>query len=366
MIKAHKIRFNPTREQAQYFYRAAGVARFAWNWTLQEYKCLKAENSPVNWNQLKIDFRKQIDEQFPFVREVTKCASEEAISDLRKAINVYYKTKQANPKSKIKFPGLRKRSQKVGSFGLANDKFWIDGHSGYVPKLGLVNMAERLRFDGKILSGRVKERAGKWYLTVTVETLSQPQPSLRGSVGIDFGLSSFATLSTGEVVKTQARFRKSERKLSALQRGLARKQKGSRNRAKWKLKVARLHERISSQRRDFLHKFTTRIAATCAVVCIEDLNLVGLCQTRLAKSIADAGIGEAVSQLEYKTGWFGSLLQKVDKFFASSKLCNQCGAKHDQLSLSDQEWTCLACGAHHDRFKASCPPSDRSTFICCM
>ncbi|MGH8498834.1 MAG: RNA-guided endonuclease InsQ/TnpB family protein, partial [Methylococcales bacterium] len=344
------IRLHPTPEQERYFYRASGVARFAWNWALNEYKRLKAENLSVDWNQIKIDFRAKINVEFPFVREVTKCAAEEAISDLRKAINVYYKTKQVNPKSKVKFPGFRKRSKKVGGFGLANDKFRLDGHDAYIPKLGLVNMAETLRFEGKILSGRVKERAGKWYLTVTVEVESQARGcSLSGSVGIDFGLSSFATLSTGEVVETQARFRKSECKLKALQRGLARKKKGSRNRAKWKLKIARMHERISDQRKDFLHKFTTRVAATFAVVCIEDLNLAGLCQTRLAKSFAEAGIGVAAKQLEYKTRWFGGLLQKVDRFFASSKLCHCCGEKNDQLKLSDREWDCLNCGAHHNR-----------------
>jgi putative transposase len=209
-------------------------------------------------------------------------------------------------------------------------------------------MAEALRFEGKIMSGRVKERAGHWYLTVTVECQSQPVASLSGGVGIDFGLSRFATLSTGEVYETQANLRGSEGKLKALQRGLARKKKGSNNRRKWKAKIARLHERISHQRSDFLHKFTTAVCVTFAVVCIEDLNLSGLCQTRLAKSFHDAGIGEAVNQLEYKTNWSGGLLQKVGRFFPSSKLCNVCRANNHGLNLSDREWTC-DCGAHHDR-----------------
>lgn len=348
MNKAHKIKLNPTPEQTSYFYRASGVARFAWNWALNEYKRLKEVGEPVSWNQIKIDFRARIDAEFPFVREVTKCAAEEAIGDLRKAINVYYKTKDANPKSPIKFPGYRKRSKKVGGFGLANDKLRTDGHEAYIPKLGLVNMAEALRFEGKILSGRVKERAGQWFLTVVVECASQPVASLGGSVGIDFGLKSFATLSTGEVVETQARESKAEKRLKGLQRGLARKKKGSNNRRKWKLRLARRHERISNQRSDFLHKFTTQVCTTFAIVCIEDLNLAGLCQTRLAKSFHDAGIGEGVNQLEYKAKWFGGLLQKVDRFFASSKLCNVCGEKNDQLTLSDREWTCV-CGTHHDR-----------------
>lgn len=349
MIKAaHKIKLNPTPEQANYFYRASGVARFAWNWALNRYHELKASGQKVDWNEIKKEFRAKIDAEFSFVREVTKCAAEEAIRDLRQAINTYYKVKQANPKSKVQFPGRRKRSKKVGGFGLANDKFWTKDHDVYIPKLGLVNMTEALRFEGKVISGRVKERAGQWFLTVVVECESQPVASLCGSVGIDFGLKSFATLSTGEVYETQANLRRSERQLKGLQRGLARKKKGSNNRKKWKLKIARVHERISNRRNDFLHKFTTAVCSAFAVVCIEDLNLSGLCQTRLAKSFYDAGIGKGVGQLEYKTSWFGGILQKVGRFFASSKLCNVCGEKNDQLTLSEREWTC-SCGVHHDR-----------------
>lgn len=329
--------------------RASGVARFAWNRALNEYKRRKAAGEKIDWNDIKKEFRTRIDAEFPFVREVTKCAAEEAINDLRKAITVYYATKKANPNSKVKFPGYRKRSKKIGGFGLANDKFSVNGHTANIPKLGAVNMAEVLRFDGRILSGRVKERAGRWYLTVTVECESQPAASPCGSVGIDFGLKSFATLSTGETVETQAHFRKSEARLKKLQRGLARKKKGSRNRRKWKLKIARMHERISNQRSDFLHKFTTAVCAAFAVICIEDLNLAGLCQTRLSKSFHDAGIGEAVRQFEYKTGWARTTLRKVGRFFASSKLCNVCGEKNEDLKLSDREWDCAGCGAHHER-----------------
>jgi len=345
--KAHKIRLNPTPEQEQYFLRAAGVARFTWNWALNEYKATKARGEEANWNELKKKFNAIKHEAFPWLAEVTKCAPEQAIADLRQAINTYYKAKPANPK--LRFPGPRKRSKKIGGFGLNNDKFSVNGHTANIPKLGAVNMAEELRFEGKTLSGRITEKAGHWYLTVTVECDAQPLASLAGSVGIDFGLKSFATLSTGAVYETQASLRRSEAKLKKLQRGLARKQKGSKNRAKWKLRIARLHEQIANQRKDFLHKFTTAVCTVFAVVCIEDLNLKGLCQTRFARSFHDAAVGEAVRQLAYKSDWFGGLLQKVDRFFASSKLCNVCGAKNEQLSLSDREWDCTGCGTHHDR-----------------
>ena len=349
ITKAHKIRLNPTPEQEQYFLRAAGVARFAWNWGLNAYQRLKAEQQKVNWNQMKKDFRARAPVEFPFVREVTKCAAEEALSDLRRSIGIYYKTKAQNPK--CKFPGLRKRSKRVGGFGLSNDKFSLDGHTVRIPKLGTVNMAEPLRFEGKVLSGRVTERTGQWYLAVAVVVEQQPTAASQETVGIDFGLKSFATLSTGEVVKTQSYFRKSENRLRGLQRGLSRKKKGSGNWRKWKQKIARAHERVRCQRQDFLHKFTSDMVSRFGMISIEDLNLKGLSQTRLAKSFHDAGIGEAVRQLTYKTDWTGSLLQKIDRFYPSSKLCHRCGFKNEALTLSDREWTCIQCGAVHDRDK---------------
>ncbi len=347
LTKAHKIRLNPTPEQEQYFLRASGVARFSYNWGLAEYKRLKSEGQKADWNQLKKDFRSQSQTEFPFVREVTKCAAEEAIADLRRSIGTYYKSKPKN--RKCKFPSFRKRSKRIGGFGLANDKFSVRDHTVRMPKLGKVNMTESLRFTGKILSGRVTERAEHWYLTVTVEVEPEVLEVPSGSIGIDFGLKSFATLSTGEVIETQGYFRRAERRLRGLQRGLARKQKGSNNRAKWKQKVAIAHERIRCQRQDFLHKFTTRIVTSFGTICIEDLNLAGLCRTRLAKSFHDAGIGEAVRQLTSKTEWKGSVLQKVNRFYPSSKLCCVCRGKNERLTLSDRTWTCGGCGTLHDR-----------------
>jgi putative transposase len=350
MIKAHKIRLNPTLEQEAYFLRASGVARFAWNWALEEYQRRKAAGEEVDWNQIKIGFRARIDAEFPFVRAVTKCAAEQAIADLRQAINTYYKIKQTHPKSKVKFPGFRKRSKRIGGFGLNNDKFSVSGHTVDVPKLGAVNMAEVLRFDGRILSGRIKERAGKWYLTITVEVepVAQPVASPQRSVGIDFGLSRFATLSNGEKSETQAHYRRLERKLKRLQRGLARKKQGSHNRKKWRLKIARVHERISNLRNDFLHQFTSQVVKTFSIVCVEDLCLKGW--TRLAgKSTHDASIGQAIYQIAYKTRASGGMMQKVGRFFSSSKRCHVCGSIKDDLQLSDRVWRCPNCGTEHER-----------------
>ncbi len=350
MIKTHKIKLNPRIEQTVYFMKAAGVARFAWNWALDEYKRRKEAGEEIDWNDIKKQFRARIDAEFLFVREVTKCAAEQAIEDLRQSVNTYYKTRKSNPKSKVKFPGYRKRGRKIGGFGLNNDKFSTSDHTVKVPRLGEVNLAEILRFQGKVLSGRIKEQAGKWYLIVTVQVEDiRPAASPSRSVGIDFGLSRFATLSNGEVSETQAHYVRAQGKLKKLQRGLARKKKGSNNRKKWKKKIARAHARIANFRSDFLHKFTHQVTNAFSLVCVEDLSLKGWVRTNLAKSTHDAGIGMAISQLEYKVKERGGMLQKVGRFFPSSKRCHVCGDINHDLKLSDREWVCTQCATHHDR-----------------
>ena len=343
----HKMRLNPTAEQQAYFLRCAGVARFAWNWCLAEYRRIKSLGQKCDWNEIKKAFRAKLDTEFPFCREVTKCAAEGAIADLRRAISTYYKAKPTNPK--LRFPRPRRRSHKIGGFVLNNDKFSLAGNWVKVPKLGLVNLAEPLRFDGKILNGRITERHGRWYLSVAMER-ERPAATLGvDSVGIDFGLNSFAVFGTGEVCETQAYFRRSEHKLKLLQRGLARKTKGSNRRAKWKRRVGRMQEHIANQRLDFLHKFTSGVVRRFGIICIEDLALNGLCRTRLAKSFHDAGIGEAIRQLEYKTEWYAAVLQRVDRWFPSSKRCHVCHQIKVDLTLADRTWTCAGCGAIHDR-----------------
>jgi putative transposase len=345
--KAHRIRLNPTPAQEVAFLRAAGIARFAWNWSLAEYQRLKSEGQRADWNTIKKAFRSRIDTEFAFVREVTKCAPEEAIADLRRAIHTYYQAKAKNPK--LRFPGPRKRRKRIGGFGIANDKFSVFGHSVRLPKIGAVNMAEPHRLAGRIVSGRVTERGGHWFLTVVVEVEAEAQAPPPQSVGIDFGLSHFATLSDGQVVETQAHLRKSEAKLKRLQRGLSRKQKGSQNRKKWKRRVARFHERVRNQRQDFLQKFTTDVVRQFGAVFVEDLNLKGLCRTRLSKSFHDAGIGEAARQLEYKQAWRSGVILKVDRFFPSSKRCHVCLKVNEALTLADRQWRCPGCGTLHDR-----------------
>jgi putative transposase len=347
MLRTHKIRLNPTTEQVEQFIRAAGIARFAWNWALSDYKACKERSEIANWNEAKKRFRAAIASDYPFVREVTKCAFEEAIHDLRRSIATYYKAKKSGSK-RLRFPGFRSRKKRIGGFGIANDKFTCINNIVKLPKIGAVNMTEPLRFTGKVMSGRVVENGGHWYLVVLME-VEKPTSTATGSVGIDFGLKTFAVCSDGKTYETQAGYRKGQRKLKSLQRGLSRKKQHSKNYQKWKMRVAKFQGCTANRRNDYLHKMTSEISTRYEVVCVEDLNLKGLCRTRLAKSFYDAAIGSAVRMLEYKAQVF----QKVGRFYPSSRLCRSCGCVNKSLTLSDRTWECL-CGVVHDRdFNAS-------------
>jgi putative transposase len=193
--------------------------------------------------------------------------------------------------------------------------------------------------------------AGQWYVSLrfddprdlTLKPVSQ-------SVGLDAGISSLVTLSTGEKVANPKHFNRHYKRLRKAQKSLSRKQKGSRNRDKARLKVARIQQQISDSRKDHLHKLTTRLVRENQTIAVESLAVKNMVKNRkLARSISDAGWGELVRQLEYKSQWYGRALVKIDQWFPSSKRCGNCGHVVERLPLSVREWDCPECGAHHDR-----------------
>jgi putative transposase len=196
-----------------------------------------------------------------------------------------------------------------------------------------------------------RDAAGRWFVSLLVEDPGvRPLPANSSAVGIDVGISSLVTLSTGEKVSNPKFARVDSARLAAAQKDLARKEKGSKNQAKARLKVAKIHARITDRRRDFLHKVSTRLVQENQLVVIEDLPVHNLLGNRtLARSIADASWTELRSMLEYKCGWYGRELVVIDRFFPSSKTCVTCGLRRDELPLSVREWSCEGCGTRHDR-----------------
>lgn len=314
MLIAHKIALDPNNVQATYFARAAGTARFAYNWALaqwqRQYEACKADASLPKPSQMAL--RRQLNgikaEQFPWMLEVTKCAPQMAIIQLGAAFKNFFA-------GRAKYPKFRKKSLH-DRFSLTNDQFSIDGSRIRIPHLGWVRMRETLRFTGKIMSATVSRVADRWFVSITGPKAHQ---ALRS-------------------------------RLQRLSRSLSRKVKGSENRKKAKRKLARLHARIGNVRLDAMHQLTTDLTRRFHTIGIEDLNVRGMVKNRhLSRAVSDMGFFEFRRQLEYKAAQRGGMVVVAERWYPSSKTCSCCGHKLEVLPLSVRGWTCPACGSTHDR-----------------
>jgi putative transposase len=350
MLIAHKIALAPNNKQATYFARAAGTARFAYNWALKEwgrqYEEWKADNTLPKPSQMSL--RRQLNavkrERYPWMLEVTKCAPQLAIMQLGDAFNNFFAKRAGYPTFRKK--GIHDR------FGLSNDQFSVQDHHIRLPHLGRVRMCEALRFTGKIMSATISRIADRWFVSITVDAdiSCPPKAENQGAVGVDLGILAQATLSTGEKHPGTKPHKALLRRLRLLSRRLSKKEKGSKNRVKAKQRLARLHARIVNIRKDDLHRFTTDLSRRFHIIGIENLHVKGMLRNRrLARSLADVSFFEFRRQLEYKTAMRGGIVVVANRWFASSKTCSACGSAVEVLPLSVREWTCPACGANHDR-----------------
>jgi len=342
MIRSHKIRLNPTPEQADWLTQCCHVNRAAYNWALAEWQDQYDLGGRPSALEMKRLWNSQIDIACPWARDACRDAYTSAFFNLGDAFDRFFKGQNEHPK-------FKKRKKARMSFTLANDRFWVDGNVAKLPKIGQVNMTEALRFDGKIVRGTVSLKAGHWYLSVTVEMVdlvsTSPRSKTERRVGIDVGLKSLAVTSDGEVLENQKPLRDALPELRRLSRRLSRKHEGGKNWRKAKIKLQRFHERVANRRRDAWHKFTTDIAVRYDTVCIEDLNIKGMGQNRkLARAIADAGWSIGFGMLDYKC----DDVRRVPQFVATSKPCNVCGARKEDLTLKDRTWVCT-CGNVVDR-----------------
>jgi putative transposase len=343
MTKAHKIRLNPTPAQESYFKRAAGIARFVFNWGLEHWKKKDQAGEKPSAFDLKKEFNALKVILFPFVLEVTKTVAEGAFINLGRAFTNFFE-------GRSNYPHFKSRKDARQSFYLANDQIKFKGHSIHIPKLGWVNMTEELRLAGKVMSATVSYEAGWWWLSVQVEMEPPAQRPKTEVIGIDLGLHDLAVTSEGQVFENQKHLKAGLGRIQGLSKSLSRKVRGSANFLKAKCKLSRAHFRVKSQRDDATHKMTTQLARDYVVIGIEDLNVAGMVKNHnLAQSLNDAAFGEVRRQLEYKARWFGSRLQTVDRFFPSSQICSECGERKTDLTLAIREWTCESCGATHHR-----------------
>lgn len=350
MIKAHKIRLHPTTEQATYFAKAAGTARFCFNWAIAEWKRQYEVGEKPSALKLRTQFHAIRREQFAWSYDVTKCAIEGAFMDAGAAFKNFFEGRKAGRKTG--YPKFKSKKRSRQSFYLANDKFTVGDHWIDVPKLGRVNMAERLRFSGKIMSARISKQASWWVVSITVEMPDETVYNSHPPVGVDVGLNRLATLSDGRQYENQRPLAHQLRKLRQLNKQLARRTRGGKNWLKTKEKLGRLHYEVGCIRLDWLHKLTTEIAATSGIVTVEDLHVKGLIRNRcLSRSFSDAAVGRLLNLLESKVQHQGGMLIKVDRFFPSSQLCHCCGTRKEDLTLADRVFVCPNpdCGYVGDR-----------------
>ena len=342
MICSHRIALDPTVEQSIALSRACGVARFTWNWALDAWNKKYASGEKVTANALKLEWNKLKHEKFPWVGESPKDANQQPFSNLNSAFQRFFKRKSKRPSFK--------RKGEHDSFYVSNDKFSVDGLTVRLPVIGPVRMLEELRFDGKITSGTVSREANRWFLSVSVDTDVKRLPKTDKSVGVDLGLKTAVVCSDGTSFDAPKPLKQNLKRLKRRSRRHSRKQKGSTNRKKSKLRLARLHARIKNIRRDWTHKVTSKLIHENQVICIEDLNVKGMVANRkLARAICDVGWYEIRRQLEYKALWYGRDVRVIGRFIPTTKTCSNCGCKKDSISLSTRVYSCDHCGIEIDR-----------------
>jgi putative transposase len=347
--RAYKYRFYPSPEQADELSRTFGCVRKVYNlalaarteaWYQRHQRITYVQSSAMltHWKQ---------SEDLAFLAEVSSVPLQQALRHLQGAFAAFWKKRAAYPRFKS-----RKRSPASAEYTRSAFR-WRDG------RLTLARMTARLdiRWSQPLPEGAgpstvtiSRDAAGRWFVSLLCECRVDPHPSSDAVVGVDVGIRSLVTLSTGEKITNPRHERADRARLARAQRSLSRKAKGSANRAKARLKVARIHARIADRRKDSLHKLTTWLVRENQAVVIEDLSVRNMLGNHsLARAISDAAWADLRGMLEYKCEWYGRQLVVIDRWYPSSKICSTCGRSLAGLPLAVREWDCPGCGTRHDR-----------------
>jgi putative transposase len=345
ILKAFKYRIYPTTQQAVLLNKTFGCVRVVWNHNVEVFNKFDKNQS----EQLQSLTSTQLKQKFDWMREVSAAALQQKEMDFKTFKKNYFSKSR---KKKIGRPSFKNRDSNQ-SYRLPNQKFTLDDNNIRLEKIGKVKLIldRAVPVNCKFMSVTVsKNKCGQFFASVLVECEILAKPKTGRFIGLDIGIKTFLTGNDGFIVENSQFIRDSQAELVKAQRNLSRKKKGSSRRKKAKLKVARIHNQIANRRKHFIQEKTTEIINRYDFIGIEDLNVAGMVKNhKLAKSISDAAFAEFYSALIYKAAWYGKEVVKVDRWFASSKICSCCGWKNENLTLSDRVFECLACGLKKDR-----------------
>lgn len=353
MLRAYKFRLYPNKNQEELLLKHFGSCRKVYNMVLDLHK-QNYEQTGQNWNRyFYLNLLPQFKKQMPFLKEVNAQSLQQQVIDLDDSFKRFFKKQTGYPKFKS-----RKRDK--DSFRVPQQvKIDFDSKKVYIPKFkeGIKYKDDRTFNPEQIRNATVsKTKSGKFFISIVVDdgitiTPTKEEQTIENSIGIDVGIKEFQVISNNLKI-SNPEIKKYDEKLKRLHRELSRKQKGSRNRNKARIKLSKLYEKVNNIKLDFLHKLSRNIINEKQVkyIFIEDLNIKGMVKNHnLAKSISSASWYTFFTFLKYKQEEVGKHLIKIGRFFPSSKMCNKCGYKKDDLTLKDREWTCPVCGEIHDR-----------------
>ena len=346
--KAFEYRIYPSQEQIQLLARTFGCSRWVHNHFLEEkvkvYKETKQSLSYGDCCKMLTKLKKQKDTVW--LAEVENKALQQSLRDLDRAfVNFFKRANQG-----VGFPKFKKKKSRK-TYRTCRGRVVDDSHV-WIPKVGAVKARISRPIEGRIVSATIKQvPSGKYFIVFTcVDIPELPKIKTGRAVGIDLGIKALVTTSDGEKIGSLEGTKKLEKRLARQQRKLSRKKKGSNNRKKQKIKVAKVYEKIANKKKDHLHKVSAKIVSENQVICAETLNVDGMMKNHhLAKSIAMQSFATFLGFLEYKAKEKGKIFVQVDRWFASSKTCHSCGSKMDAMPLSIRSWECKSCGAKHDR-----------------
>lgn len=350
MLKSYKYRIYPNKEQEVQIAKTFGCCRFVYNQTLAYRKDFyEDEKKSVSKTDCNNYCNRELKKEYEWLKDVDKFALTNAICNMDAAYQKFFNEHAGYPKFKSK-----RNNHKSYTTNFTNGNISVDfvNRKIKIPKLKWVKTKISRTFVGKIKSATVSQvPSGKYFVSILVEEEQRELPKAERQVGIDLGIKDLVITSDGEKFDNLKLIKKYEDKLAKEQRKLAHKQKGSKNREKQRIKVAKIHEKIANARNDYLHKISHRLINENQVIVSEDLSVSNMVKNHnLAKAISDCGWSELTRQLQYKSNWYGRTYVKIGRFVPSSQTCHICGYQNKETKyLKVRKWICPQCRAEHDR-----------------